>query len=313
MTKSLILISEREEDAEFARFVAATNGMTLFIALTPEQIDNVVTANPQCVIFWEADGNNTSAVANALNNGIQPMRVFAITDNPLNTYPNLIKLQVFSHHIFRRFEGPARVLIAKLAASVLLPSSFGLERYFPEGVVVQQIELKRSSHKRAAVEAMQNFFTKQNVNSRLAALVAQATDELIMNAIFDAPVLPNGQPSRRGLDRSTDFELSPKETVQVRVASGGGYVGISVTDHFGSLKKNVLLNFLGKDYHDEAYVLRKGDPGAGLGLHGIIQSGLSLLFVTKIETITEVMMFFNKEGSYKDFRQGFRFLSFIAP
>jgi hypothetical protein len=97
------------------------------------------------------------------------------------------------------------------------------------------------------------------------------------------------------------------------MASSDDYVGVCVSDQFGSLKKQMLMGFLSKDYHSEDYVLRKGDPGAGLGLHGIVQSGLSLLFLCKPGIRTEVMIFFAKGASYKSFRSGFRFFSVIAP
>jgi hypothetical protein len=173
--------------------------------------------------------------------------------------------------------------------------------------------ITRAGHKRSAVDAVQNIFVSQDVNSRLSALVAQAVDELIMNAIFDAPVLPNGMPLRRGTDRAADFELIQQEHVTLEVASTDDYVGISVGDQFGSLKKGVLMSFLGRDYHDEAYVPRKNDPGAGLGLNGIVQTGLSLIFACKPGVRTEVMIFFKKDATYKEFRGGFRFLSVMSP
>ena len=103
-----------------------------------------------------------------------------------------------------------------------------------------------------------------------------------------------------------------KEHVSVELAETEDYIGICVADKFGSLKKSLVLKFLGKDYQSTEYVPRTDDPGAGLGILGIIQSGLSLLFVSKPGVRTEVMLFFPRSPNYKQFKMGFRFVSLLS-
>jgi hypothetical protein len=83
-----------------------------------------------------------------------------------------------------------------------------------------------------------------------------------------------------------------------------------------SLKKETLLRFLAQDFHNSAYdpvrSTAQSGAGAGLGLHGIHQAGLSLLFASAPGERTEVMIFFSMLASYKDFRSGFRFLSVLT-
>jgi len=59
-------------------------------------------------------------------------------------------------------------------------------------------------------------------------------------------------------------------------------------------------------------MVRRGDHGAGLGLSGTIQAGLSLIFITRPGQRTEVLLFFPKAVTFKSFREGFRFLSVFA-
>jgi len=314
MATSFLIASEREEDLRFGEFVAFANDLPSRHVASPDALRKALQDHPRSVVLWDAENPEKAlAMAEILGKSTPVSRVFAVTDNALNTYTHLAKAPVFSHHFFRRYDEPSPTLYARLVGAALHSAPFGLVRYFPETTPLSDLAITRSGQKRAAVDAIQSFFTKQNVNSRLAALVAQACDELLMNAIFDAPILPNGMPLRRGTGRDADFELIEKEHVHLSMASSDDYVGICVSDQFGSLKKNVLMSFLSKDYQGEDYVLRKGDPGAGLGLHGIVQSGLSLLFLCKPLVRTEVMIFFSKNASYKTFRSGFRFFSVIAP
>jgi hypothetical protein len=311
---NFLIASSREEDLRFGEFLAFANDLPSKQVTSVEQLQKELAANPKSLVLWDAEDSDRSiAMSEALGKHSAPVRVFAVTSQHLNAYAHLAKAPVFSHHFFRRYEEPSPTLYARLVGAAMHPAPFGLDRYFPETAEVSNLRITRSGQKRAAVDAIQAFFVKQNVNSRLAALVAQACDELIMNAVFDAPVLPNGLPMRRGTDRAVDFELIEQEHVNLQMASSDDYVGICVSDQFGSLKKSVLMNFLSKDYYDENYEVRKTDPGAGLGLHGIVQSGLSLLFLCKPGVRTEVMVFFAKGASYKTFRAGFRFLSVVAP
>jgi hypothetical protein len=314
MSTRLIAVSDREEDRRLAEFLAFSNDMPLTVLSKPELVARALGESPNSLVFWDAeDADRAALLAPIFARSVHPTRVFAVTDKGLNDYPHLAAYPIFAHHLFRRYDEPAPTLYARLIDAALRGTPLGLDRYFPEGAVNRKITITRSGQKRAAVEAIENFFIKQNVNTRLSALVAQGVDELLMNAIFDAPVLPNGMPLRRGADRASDFELIEQEHAHIEVASGDEYVGLCVGDQFGSLKKKVLMSFLHKDYQDEAYVLRKGDPGAGLGLHGIIQSGLSMVFVCQPNVRTEVMIFFARGANYRDFRSGFRFLSVIAP
>src|SRR5262249_23345514 len=143
----------------------------------------------------------------------------------------------------------------------------GLAAFLAAGSNPQKIRLTRSTHKRAAIEAIQNHLQKQGVRGRLAALVAQATDELILNAIFDAPLDNHGSSLRHTLSRDSDFELAEREQVEIEVGSSGSYMGVSVTDQFGTLKRKTILN-----------ALNTNSKTQGLGLYKTLNSGLSLAF-----------------------------------
>lgn len=314
MTTPLLLVSGREEDARLAEHISKANGLPLTAITDAHEVRTFLVDNPKAVVFLGADDRKVAEGAGQvmLKLGYPRLRIFAITDEPLKAYPHLFEFPAFGHHLYRRFDGHSVGLYARLAAAAVTPHPFGLQRYFPDGATHQKIVLRKASQKHAAVEAIQNLLSKLKLPSRVASSVAKAVDELIMNALFDAPVAADGTRTRRALPRDSDFELTPKDEVVVELAWFDGYLAVSVSDPFGSLKKDTLLGFLKKDYQEEAYVARRGDPGAGLGLNDTIQSGLSLLFVTKPGVRTEVTVFCPNVRSFKAFRDAFAFLSLIV-
>jgi hypothetical protein len=313
----LLVLSDRTEDLRQAEFMAFANDLPVIQVKDLRTLPALLAQHGKSgslAVFWDADDPvRGELIGAALANRVPSVRIFAVTDDPLHVYPHLSRFPVFGHHFLRRYDPPAPTLYARLLGAALSTDYFGLPRFFPEGVSINRITVTMAGQKRAAVEAIENIFMKQKVNSRLAALVAQAVDELVMNAIFDAPVLPNGMYLRRGTARDADFELIDQEHVRIEVASSPDYVGICVADQFGSLKKGVLMGFLNRDYQGSDYQVPTEDYGAGLGLRGLVQSGLSVLFACKPEIRTEVMVFFRKDATYKDFRGGFRFLSVFSP
>lgn len=318
MPSELLLISEREDDLAFCGKLAKAVNFTFSYVPSRDQLKSFLIDHPECVVFWDCDhaeaGNEKSpksvaAIGKILKDLGKPLKIFAITDKPINQYPYLFKAPVFGHHIFRRYQEPALQLYATIVQSLFVNYPFGLNRFFPEGTANQKVVLTASKQKGPAVQAVQNVLGKMGVTNRLTGIVAQAIDELIMNAIFDAPH-EDGEALRKSLPRSEAFLFSPGEEVWLEMMMSDKYIGICIADGYGTLKKDVILGFLRKNYQEENYTNKKG--GGGLGLNEIIHSGLSVLFICKPNTRTEVMLFFPRAGNYKEFREGIRFVSLIT-
>lgn len=321
MQLTLLVISERKEDLDFGRIVAQRNGFGFATAADKDSVKAELAKHPDAVVFWDTDhahagtaGHPSSLRAVSENFGYfaPPPRVFAISDLSINQNPNLLRHPVFGHHVFRRYDEPAPTVVGKLVQAVLEDHSFGIARYFPPNSQNAKVVLKHSNQKSTAVQAVQNYLVKLGIKGRISALVAKAADELIMNALFDAPTLADGTPKRRDTPRDSTFALDERDQITLEVMSTQGYAGISVTDQFGSLRKDLVLQFLRQDYKQKQYHMRKMDHGAGLGLHGITQSGISLLLHSEPGAKTEVILFFPITDNYRKFREGFRFLTILS-
>lgn len=310
MSIQFLLISKNPEDLQFGQYLASVNEYGFFNSTDPKAINRLLLKHPKWIVYWDLDDPlNIDVVNTVVTRFVPPTNIFAVGGQELNQIQGLkTTSELFNHYMSRRYSDPAAEIYPKVVRATTDSRPFGVDRFFSKASKSQKITLKRSGHKAAAVEAVQNYVIKNGLNTRLAALVAKATDELIMNAIFDAP---GAFFSNSKTDRSEDFPLKDREQVEIEIASCNEYYGISVADNFGTLKKEVAIKFLMQDFTTKAYT-PTAFGGAGLGLHGVVASGLSVIFVSKPGVKTEVMLFFPRGKNYKEFRSGFKFLSIFA-
>jgi len=318
MKKHILTVSANDTDIQFGQRVSELTGYDRAALTDPEQISNYLIQNPRTLVLWDTDSAKPGSpsdlimkIAPVLTAHTVPGRVFALSSVMISQHPSLNKMPVFGHFLLKRYLDPAPLIYSKIIRASLLQHPFGLSNYFDSETKVQRIELKKSLHKTAAVQAVENILSKRGIKGRISSLVANAVDELLMNAIYDAPIDGDGVSYRREVDRNSDLELNDRELVRLEVAEAEKYIGVCISDQFGSLSKDVVLGFLRKDYQTSEYEAPKGKSG-GLGLHGIVNAGLSMLLVSRPDFKTEVMIFFPKLPSYKDFKSGFRFISVVS-
>jgi hypothetical protein len=112
-----------------------------------------------------------------------------------------------------------------------------VDKLMGKEVKTQTIKITKSVQKRPIVESLKNYVLKIGFKSRVAAVIATATDELIMNAIFDAPIDEVGKHIHAQTPRSTALDLDEKSVVELKIAFDMKMLGIGVTDLHGSVDK----------------------------------------------------------------------------
>jgi hypothetical protein len=127
------------------------------------------------------------------------------------------------------------------------------------------------------------------------ARIESVVDELLMNAMYDAPAVATGTavptPNRIG-DQVGDADA------RLRWASDGRYFAVSVEDRYGALAKDVIID------HLQRARVERGRPrasaaqaGAGLGLYFILSSVTRFIANVDPGLRTEVVCLFDlKQG-----------------
>lgn len=296
-----------------------TAGLSLRICANAlEGVAFILSAEP-AVIFADT---STEGLYQELENAIQQSvglfsdkiqanAIHFLSSENIENVRYLIQSPLFGHFVVRNFSDPKTEgeHYGRLVKATLNERAFGLNTLMKPGTKIQKIVLQKSGQKQEAVEAVRNFLVAAKYQSRMATVIANAVDELLMNAIFDAPIDDLGKQLYASAPRTTHIDLIGKHAVEMQVSFDGTYVGITAIDQFGSLDKSKLLTHISKIYTQEEYKVRSSVAGAGIGLATVFRSGGSFFFVSEGGTRTEVTVFFKRTDNFREFKDQFRFLS----
>jgi hypothetical protein len=183
---------------------------------------------------------------------------------------------------------------------------FGLEKYLAWGARVHERTVTGYDDKRRALLEIEAFAAETGARRTQVARIAAVTDELLMNALYDAPAVRHGLPLAAVRTRPVD------EPALLRYASDGACLAVSVRDEFGELRKPALL-----DCVERARALRSareeaGAGGAGLGLWFVLSAVTR--FVANIDPgrATEVIGLFDLRASGRELDAEARSLHFFT-
>ena len=318
-SKSLLLISGRPEDQAFAVEVAITAGLSLQTVTDPQAGASIIANDQPAVIFCDV---STETQYQALESAIQESvglfsdkinanSIYFISSENLEKVQYLVQSPLFGHFIIRNYGDPkeAGAHYGRLVKATFGERAFGLKQLLKDGAKVQAIKLQITTQKQDAVEAIKNYLLAAKFQSRMATVIANAVDELLMNAMFDAPTDDLGRPLFNSTARTASIKLEGKHAVEMHVGYDGKYVAVSAVDMFGSLDKAKLLSHISKIYTEEEYKVKTSVAGAGIGLATVFRSGGSFFFVSEARVRTEVTVFFRRTDSFREFKDQFKFLS----
>ena len=320
MGKTLILVSSLPADQEFGSEVASVAGLTLEVLPDPtEAAQKIMSSDVGAVFVDGSTADDFSRFESALkevagglfSDKINANHFHFLSDKDLAQVTYLFESPVFGHFVSRNY---GDVKKAGMRYGYIVKAStqnriFGLEQLLPSQARIQKVRFNRTSQKQEGVEAVKNFLIAAKFKTRMATVIANAVDEIIMNSMFDAPVDAMGKQLYLTTPRSTEIELKDKSLVEMHVGFDREYVAIMAIDLFGSLDKSKLFSHISKRYIEEEYKVKTSVAGAGIGLATIFRSGGSFLFASENSQRTEVTVFFKRTDNFRDFKEQFRFIS----
>lgn len=149
-------------------------------------------------------------------------------------------------------------------------ATVGLARFVPTETPRFERELVASLDREALLEELEDFLTSTGIRSRMAALARDAIEELITNAIYDAPTDADGRRIYANIDRRDAVFLPAEARPRLEVALHGKRVAASMTDPHGSLDIATVRRYLSQGLRGE---LMDKAGGAGLGfarIYGLV-------------------------------------------
>ena len=184
---------------------------------------------------------------------------------------------------------------------ILSAEIFGLEKYFPWGTPVRGASMRASSQRREVFETTRRFLQGIGLRNRLVEQMVTVTDELVTNALYNAPLDADGRRLYASLSRTQPVVLPEGDRVEVRWMSDGRRLGIGVRDPYGSLTASTVLDYLAKCFRKGSDQVDTKDGGAGLGLYYVFESTSQLVVNVEPGVCTEMIALLDIQVSYREF------------
>ncbi|HEU0034552.1 MAG TPA: hypothetical protein VFQ53_28205 [Kofleriaceae bacterium] len=137
---------------------------------------------------------------------------------------------------------------------------FGAEKYLLWGTELREITMRRASQRAEIVGQLAEHVRALGQSARVASMAMLVGDELLSNAVHNAPIDAAGEHYRKELARTSELELDDRHEVRLRWGCDARYLAIEVTDRFGTLDRDTILRSLAKND------VRESGGGAGMGI-----------------------------------------------
>jgi hypothetical protein len=180
------------------------------------------------------------------------------------------------------------------ATKALRGNVFGLNKYFPWGVTTYSIVVKNYEQKNRAIDVLLHYATLAGVRGQVRERIQTVADELMMNALYHAPVDADGNEKYADRPIKELAKLEEVAPIEVQYGSSGRYFGVSVRDGGGSLSRQRAMQYLLRAKSGTTEIEKKVG-GAGLGLVSVLRSVSKLVFNLDPGQSTEVIGLFDME------------------
>ncbi|QQR88680.1 MAG: hypothetical protein IPJ88_10570 [Myxococcales bacterium] len=189
---------------------------------------------------------------------------------------------------------------------------FGIKKYFSWASKQKNYEILSTHDAREFIEEAKQFAKEVGIPSRLAESYVIVADELVMNAVYNAPTDKKSEPRYADMARSQEVVLDVDEKIEAVLCYDGHRLGISVADSFGSLRANKVTNYLAKCFRNGEQQVSWDTGGAGLGLYQAYNALSHFVINLSCNKRTEIIGIVDVRGSYRDFiKRGKSFNIFV--
>jgi hypothetical protein len=179
------------------------------------------------------------------------------------------------------------------AQKLLTGDIFGIEKYLPQGTPVHYARLRDFEGRGKAIQTVLDFAEESKIRRQVRSAIGQVCEELLMNALYDAPVDADGKQIFAEIDPHDRTKTRSPRPVSIRYAATEEMFAVAVRDRFGRLAKNTILAYIDKCLHSGNQIDRK-TYGAGLGLYLVANAAATYVVNVAYGIATEVVCTFDR-------------------
>ena len=305
VTRVLFLDASKKQQ-NIARLALGGTGVDLNVAGTSDEFASALASGEYDAVV--CDGAFAAEAKTVIS--VQPNARLVLMASPdFATYLNLIReFPKGAFFVGRDPEDRALTIknISSTASKIVNRNVFGLEKHLAWGTRFLERPVRDSRERAGLIDEMAAHFKALGIREALLDRVRAAAEELLMNAIYDAPCDASGKPMYNHLPRTETVTLRSDHEASLRYGTDGAFLGLSVSDPFGALTRGTVARYLeaglsGVESPHESSVQGEGEHGAkggaGRGLKMLIDSADLTVFNVATRKKTEVISLFRLEGA----------------
>jgi CRP-like cAMP-binding protein len=288
--KKVLLLEPNKKQQNIIKTAVGSTGVQLLITNTIEEAQTAFAEKPDVILCDESSSDFLMWANDQKFSGET-----VLIESPELDFPKLLSLNFVQNVISRAPEdraGTVKSLLTTLT-KILHNNYFGIEKYLAWGTEVKTKKLTNSKEREPVREEMLAHFKSLGIRGSLLDRVQVACEEMMMNAIYDAPVDFQGQSLFNHLPRTTEIRLAANQQPEMRFGSDGNLLAVSIQDPFGALPREIIIKYLQSCYNNQAGIMNSEKGGAGRGLHQILESCDWTIFNIKPGERTEVIGLFD--------------------
>ena len=214
----------------------------------------------------------------------------------------MLDTPAINHVLGRRdFDTPPRSWEVVMVARRLIDpaASVPLAAFVDWGYSSLEQEVRTPADRDACVAKAAELIASLQAPKRIAEMFGELVHELIMNAMYGAPVDASGRAKYAG-DRKAEIRLADNERPTVRIATDGSRLVVQVRDPFGRLSRDHVVDGLARGLAGGE--LDRSNGGAGLGLMVCHNASSAMFFDVARGRSTEVTAMFELDMNLREFR-----------
>lgn len=277
----LIVHSDRKTQRTVQRILGVT-GYRVDVADDLEQAMRLLAhSRPVLVVFDGSIPAPVELVEAARRHGTEACMTL-LDPASADRVPGILGLGAVTNLLVHQMPTLAEELVIT-AQKLIRHDLFGVEKYLLWGTSLHEVTLTRGSQRPELVAQLADQVRTLGQSARVSSMAMLVADELLSNAVHNAPVDGDGHHYRRELPRNEELELDERHQIRLRWGCDARYLAIEVTDRFGSLDRDTILSALAKND------VRESGGGAGMGIALAYRSCDHLVFNLAPGVRTEII------------------------
>jgi hypothetical protein len=280
----------------------ATNGWKVISTSSVQQAIQTIETTPELRAFVCNDPNLQTFKAARCRDDITTVLV---TDLPMHEYSKALELndvQLIDHIIANLDTEWTSADIAITLQKILRRDIFGIEKYLSPESNIQKHIVKGSADREVLNKTVLEWVDACGAGKNISRMAHGISEELLMNAIYDAPVA-GGRTHYEDMERTSKRELLPDEWATLKFGIDSRLLAISIEDPFGAFLRDKWFSYLRKALrrNDSDNLIDTKKGGAGLGLFKMLYSSHGVVCNVDPGKKTEVIILINLSMPIRDF------------